>query len=403
MKRIFALLICVLIVFSLFASCASDKSDETESEIGESIKEVSMASEGEYVDMGAYELKFESSDNGSGASLAGVFVHDEEKATVLEIPETTPSGKQVVEMKSYCFVNIPQYIIAEDFENQILAKNDSSNKFQQMLLESFYMKLDINDIKYEGSPQVKQDLLERYPCFNSVSVIYVLVGNALMNRMRLIALDKAFTALGLDIDDRQALVDHFIEVTGCYVDPISRSDTFKEIKLPSGMKEIDAGVFDFCNNLENVTVAENNSNYKSIDGNLYSKDGKTLIKYLANKSATSFTVPAGVVEISESAVAECNNLTEVIISDEVMTIKQEAFKNCKSLKNVTIGKGVTFIGMFAFNGCSLENVKFAEPTKWYNNESSSENSDNITEEASFADVAKAAEIINGSSNEWIRK
>lgn len=48
----------------------------------------------------------------------------------------------------------------------------------------------------------------------------------------------------------------------------------------------------------------------------------------------------------------CSGLTEVTISNSVMTIGSYAFNNCSGLTSVTIPDGVTFIGEWAFWGCS---------------------------------------------------
>ncbi|MBR1867377.1 MAG: leucine-rich repeat protein, partial [Clostridia bacterium] len=61
------------------------------------------------------------------------------------------------------------------------------------------------------------------------------------------------------------------------------------IELPSSVTSIGALAFDRCSSLSSITIDENSQNYKSIDGNLYSKDGKTLIQYAIGKTATSFS------------------------------------------------------------------------------------------------------------------
>lgn len=92
---------------------------------------------------------------------------------------------------------------------------------------------------------------------------------------------------------------------------------------------------------ENIFVDENNPVYKSIDGNLYSKDGESLIKYPQGKVDLSFTVPDGVTDICESA-----------------------FDGCPHLKNVVISDNVRFIGANAFKWCSLEEAKFPTAYNW---------------------------------------
>ena len=103
--------------------------------------------------------------------------------------------------------------------------------------------------------------------------------------------------------------------------------------------------------LENIIVEEGNGNYKSIDGNLYSKDGKTLIKYAIGKTDTAFTIPDEVTSIGERAFFYCSSLTEITIPDSVTSIGNAAFSICTGLTQVTIGNGVTSIGLYAFGDC----------------------------------------------------
>ena len=96
---------------------------------------------------------------------------------------------------------------------------------------------------------------------------------------------------------------------------------------------IDSSAFYFCS-LVSITVGKNNQSYKSIDGSLYSKDGKTLILYAAGKQETSFTIPDGVEIIGKNAFFECYDLTSVVISNSVISIGDYAFCGCGSLASI---------------------------------------------------------------------
>ena len=123
------------------------------------------------------------------------------------------------------------------------------------------------------------------------------------------------------------------------------------ISLPQGLTIIDDYAFNDCNNLTAITVGENNQAYQSKDGVLFSKDGKTLVQYPTGKKDTTYTIPAGVTTIGESAFEECENLTAVTIPNGVTTIGEWAFYACKNLATVTIGDSVTTIGESAFEKC----------------------------------------------------
>ena len=137
------------------------------------------------------------------------------------------------------------------------------------------------------------------------------------------------------------------------------------IEIPSSVKKIGVYTFAKCENLVSIEVDENNKFYKSIYGNLYSKNGKTLIRYALGKTDMNFDIPEGVIEIKDNAFSECN-LISVVLPKSVTKIGYEAFKGCKRLTSVIIPEGETSIGIggWAFSGCeSLRNVEMSSNVK----------------------------------------
>jgi hypothetical protein len=113
--------------------------------------------------------------------------------------------------------------------------------------------------------------------------------------------------------------------------------------------------------LTNITVADGNENFKAIDGDLYSIDGKTLIQYAIGKKQTTFTIPDGVTSIGVSAVEGCLNLTKIVIPDSVTFIDEWAFMDCDGITEFTIPKSVATIEDYAFANCdSLKSINVAE-------------------------------------------
>ena len=143
-------------------------------------------------------------------------------------------------------------------------------------------------------------------------------------------------------------------------------DSLTEIVIPDSVTSIGGSAFSWCGSLTEITVSENNREYKSIDGNLYTKDGETLIQYAIGKTATSFTIPDGVTSIGGHAFESCGNLTSVVIGDSVMSIKDLAFMYCSSLTSVVIGDGITSIRSNAFSNCSsLTEITVSENNREY--------------------------------------
>jgi hypothetical protein len=104
--------------------------------------------------------------------------------------------------------------------------------------------------------------------------------------------------------------------------------------IAEGVISIDRNAFYNCIDLTSITIAEDNLNYKSIDGNLYSKDGTELIQYATGKTVTSFTIPEGVITIDGLAFDDCIRLASITIPDSVIYIGYSAFSDCSSLASV---------------------------------------------------------------------
>ena len=103
------------------------------------------------------------------------------------------------------------------------------------------------------------------------------------------------------------------------------------ITIPDSVTSIGSYAFRGCSGLTSIIVNENNPNYKSIEGNLYSKYGKTLVQYAIGKTDSAFTIPDSVTSIDDYAFYNCSGLTSVTIPDSVTSIGNRAFQGCKNL------------------------------------------------------------------------
>ncbi|MBQ9714314.1 MAG: leucine-rich repeat domain-containing protein [Clostridia bacterium] len=140
----------------------------------------------------------------------------------------------------------------------------------------------------------------------------------------------------------------------------SERTVLEKIVIPDSITTIASSAFINCSSLTEITVKENNKAYQSIDGNLYSKDKKTLKQYAIGKIDSSFMIPNGVTTIGSDAFYYCRNLTEVEIPDSVTIIGSNAFENCINLTNVNIGNKVETIGKDAFRCCNLMEIVIPE-------------------------------------------
>ena len=76
----------------------------------------------------------------------------------------------------------------------------------------------------------------------------------------------------------------------------------------------------YSKNLKNITVSEENEHYRTIDGNLYTKDGTVLLQYANGKEDTFFKVPDGVTKIASYAFEGNQHLTGIEIPKSVTLI-----------------------------------------------------------------------------------
>ena len=88
--------------------------------------------------------------------------------------------------------------------------------------------------------------------------------------------------------------------------------------------------------LEKITVHENNKYYKSVDGVLYSKDGKTLICYPSKKDDERFVCPDGVENIMSGAFYKNDSLINVVLPESLSEIGANPFSKCKNLKAIDV-------------------------------------------------------------------
>ncbi len=127
----------------------------------------------------------------------------------------------------------------------------------------------------------------------------------------------------------------------------------KALHIPSRVEKLSGRMF-FNSPIEVITVSESNPYYKSYDGDVYSKDMKTLFlaapgKFTEN-SYHSFTIPSTVTTISQSAFY-MSQIRELIIPSNVVEIKNMAFAG-SSLESIKMDSGIKMIYDSAFLACN---------------------------------------------------
>ena len=132
----------------------------------------------------------------------------------------------------------------------------------------------------------------------------------------------------------------------------SDCEALEQVFIPSSVITMGIGVFTSCSALKEINVAENNQNYCSVDGILFSKDQTQFLQYPVGRLDTAFEIPASVTTIGEYAFAYTSALSQITIPFRVITISNYAFAWCTSLDQITIPDNVVSIGRYAFSSCS---------------------------------------------------
>ena len=162
-------------------------------------------------------------------------------------------------------------------------------------------------------------------------------------------------------------------------------DGLKEITLPKscflanegfnycrGLRRIDvcnafefypySGSFVGCEALSEILVSKENEKFEVVDGILYSKDGKFIVRCPPRLTNEEVKIRDGVLGICPYAF-DCCMLKAVSLPGSLIGVGYGAFHRCTNLALMTIPADVKLIERMAFDGCCrLESVKFLGDT-----------------------------------------
>ena len=114
--------------------------------------------------------------------------------------------------------------------------------------------------------------------------------------------------------------------------------------------EIDFSMFDHRTHfVQDIEVTESNPYYKSIDGVVYSKDGKKLLKCSPKRRCYTFKIPEGVEEIDVHAFDWNNYIFKIQLPETLKKLKAGTFAKCEKLSTIYIPSTMEYIedGCFA--------------------------------------------------------
>ena len=118
------------------------------------------------------------------------------------------------------------------------------------------------------------------------------------------------------------------------------------LEIPNGVREIKNFAFLNCIHLTRVTIP-----------NSVTRIGNAV--FYQCTGLTNVIIPNGVTTIDQDAFYYCKKITSINIPESVTTIGDSAFKFCSGLTNVIIPNSVTSIGKDVFDNCNaLETTTF---------------------------------------------
>ena len=149
----------------------------------------------------------------------------------------------------------------------------------------------------------------------------------------------------------------------------------KSVSLPSTVAKMtatneksDANPFAFCENLEEIYVAEGNKVYKSEGNCVMRREDNTLVVGCKASKIPSYTehigrsafqgaalesvaLPEGVTSIEDYAFAHNDRLKEITLPQSLTSIGKTVFFWCAALESIALPDGVTSVGDKAFSTC----------------------------------------------------
>lgn len=134
-------------------------------------------------------------------------------------------------------------------------------------------------------------------------------------------------------------------VTDILFDAFSECANLESVHIGSGLNELEGNVFSLSPKLKTLTLSERNSAFYMLDGILYNRYKKSIVRYPGmNRQDVAFTVPNGITCVEDSCFADANTLKRIILPDSVTKIEDYAFYGCERCEFLDLGKNVASIG-----------------------------------------------------------
>jgi hypothetical protein len=356
MKRLFALLMCVAILAATFTSCDIPNVFDEIVETPQAAEPGSDPKPAEKIPSGFVFTPFEDGT----CELTEIYLTGNE-GKVITLPATSPDGAKVVAVNISCETLVPNRILKDTFEKEIMEKTDTLPQVEQMQIQNFFKHYSLDDPAAQKSEVIKNDWLKKYPIIEK-EAIYAFTGATIREHVAISAiLDK----IGFDYKAKMNAVREVRELAG------QLDATNEDVKrfVESNKYPMSFGVTD------EIIVPE----------------GVLSVRISGATTVKKITLPNGIEALDKSAFTNCSSLEQINIPDTVKTIGDYAFLNCETLNSLAIPATVTEIADNAFEGSGIRELIYGgTQAEWNENFADlSEVLVGVTVKCTDGDIAKA--------------
>ena len=123
-------------------------------------------------------------------------------------------------------------------------------------------------------------------------------------------------------------------------------ENIKSIVISAKVEMIGDDLLYGCDNISSITIDSANAYYETIEGVLFTKDGKTIVRYPSTSNVTEYEIPSGVTHIAGAAFFGAVNLTSIKLPDSIEYISETAFGGCENIYGEAID-GVYYLDNWA--------------------------------------------------------
>ena len=118
----------------------------------------------------------------------------------------------------------------------------------------------------------------------------------------------------------------------------------RSLELPGGIETLGENPFALCDNLKEVVLRGGSKLFEVRDGALIQTDEERIISYLHSADGGTYTVPADIRVIGDSAFVECKELMGIEMPEGLEIIEESAFNRCVSLAEIVLPSTVRQVG-----------------------------------------------------------